>query len=85
MALSSTLGRDALKLTILTAVRSIETRCATWDEFDLDTAIWSISAARMKMKEAHLALVAVKLLRSLRTRHIQLHGAVKAGSLLFSF
>lgn len=42
-----TLGRDALRLTILTAVRSNETRKATWGEFDLDKAIWSIPAARM--------------------------------------
>lgn len=87
-ALPSTLGRDALRLTILTAVRSNETRKATWGEFDLDKAVWSIPAARMKMKEAHvipLAPAAVKLLRSLWQRHLQLHGRVAPGSLLFSF
>lgn len=50
-ALPSTLGRDALRLTVLTAVRSNETRKATWAVFDLDKAGWSIPAARMKMKE----------------------------------
>ncbi|WP_369404236.1 tyrosine-type recombinase/integrase [Sphingomonas soli] len=87
-ALPSTLGRDALRLTILTAVRSNETRKATWGEFDLERAVWSIPAARMKMKEAHvipLAPAAVKLLRSLRQRHQELHGKVTPESLLFSF
>jgi integrase len=87
-ALPSTLGRDALRLTVLTAVRSNETRKATWGEFDLDKAVWSIPAVRMKMKEAHvvpLAPAAVKLLRALRQRHLELHGKVKAESLLFSF
>lgn len=87
-ALPSTLGRDALRLTVLTAVRSNETRKATWGEFDLDKAVWSIPAARMKMKEAHvvpLAPAAVKLLRALRQRHLELHGKVKPESLLFSF
>lgn len=87
-ALPSTLGRDALRLTILTAVRSNETRKASWGEFDLDKAVWSIPAARMKMKEAHvvpLAPAAVKLLRALRQRHLELHGEVKPESLLFSF
>ena len=86
-ALPSTLGRDALRLTILTAVRSNETRKAVWGEFDLDKATWSIPASRMKMKEAHvvpLAPAAVKLLRALRQRHLELHGAVKPESLLFS-
>ena len=87
MALPSTLGRDALKLTILTAVRSGEARCATWGEFDLDRAVWSIPGARMKMKEAHvvpLAPAAVSLLRALRKTHRELHGKVDPGSLLFS-
>jgi integrase len=68
MALPPTAGRDALKLTILTSVRSNETRFATWGEFDLKAGIWSIPASRMKMKEAHfvpLAPTAVKLLKRL--------------------
>lgn len=87
LALPSTLGRDALKLTMLTAVRSGEARCATWGEFDLDQSVWSIPASRMKMKEGHavpLAPAAVTLLRALRTRHLELHGEVKPESLLFS-
>jgi integrase len=86
MALPPTLGRDALQLTMLTAVRSGEARSATWGEFDLDKSVWSIPASRMKMKEAHvvpLAPGAVTLLRAVRTRHLQLCGEVKPESLLF--
>lgn len=86
-ALPSTLGRDALRLTVLTAVRSNETRKATWGEFDLDKAVWSIPSARMKMKEAHVvppAPAAVKLLRSIHLRHLELHGRIGPDELLFS-
>jgi integrase len=88
MALPFTLGRDALRLTILTGVRSGEARGAIWGEFDLDKSIWSIPASRMKMKEAHvvpLPPAAVTLLRALRARHLELRGEVKAAGLLFSF
>nr|WP_229362264.1 site-specific integrase [Sphingomonas sp. PL-96] len=87
MALPPTLGRDALKLTMLTAVRSGEARGAAWGEFDLCKAVWSIPASRMKMKEAHvvpLAPAAVTLLRALQIRHLELHGEVRPQSLLFS-
>jgi integrase len=47
-------GRDALLFTILNAVRSGETRLATWAEIDFAAAVWSIPAARMKMKKAHI-------------------------------
>lgn len=86
-ALPATLGREALRLTVLTAVRSNETRKATWSELDLDKAVWSIPATRMKMKEAHvvpLAPAAVKLLRSIHRRHYELHGRVRPDELLFS-
>lgn len=80
-------GRDALKLTILTAVRSNEARFATWGEFDLDAASWSIPPARMKMKQAHLVPLsapAVSLLRRLRAQHEGWDGKQADSSLLFS-
>lgn len=43
----------ALEFTILTAVRSGETRGATWTEIDMDTRTWTIPAARMKAKRDH--------------------------------
>lgn len=83
----ATVGRDALQLTILTAVRSNETRFATWDEFDLDAATWSIPAARMKMKQAHvvpLTAPALALLKRLRKEHEALHGRDLKPRMLFT-
>ncbi|QLC25082.1 integrase arm-type DNA-binding domain-containing protein [Parasphingopyxis algicola] len=67
--LPPTVGRDALRLTILTAVRSNETRLATWPEFDLRKALWTIPGARMKMNEPHivpLSRPAIVLLRRVK-------------------
>lgn len=63
--------RDALRLLPLVFVRSSELRCATWDEFDLDAARWTIPAHRMKRKEngdhiVPLARQSLTLLRELR-------------------
>lgn len=44
----------ALKLLMLTFVRTGELREATWDEFDIDAAVWTIPAERMKMKAVHI-------------------------------
>lgn len=54
-ALGSREGTAALALQFLalTAARSGEVRGATWDEIDLDKAIWRIPAARMKAGRAH--------------------------------
>src|SRR3546814_1555563 len=52
--LPDTAGRDALLFTILNAVRSGETRLASWSEIDLKGAVWTIPAARMKMKREHV-------------------------------
>jgi integrase len=63
-----TVGRDALRFTVYTAVRSNETRFAAWPEFDLEQGIWSIPAERMKAGEAHvvpLSRPVVALLRRL--------------------
>jgi integrase len=56
----------ALLLTILCATRTSETLCATWGEFDLDAAMWTIPAERMKAGKEHrvpLSAAAVQLLR----------------------
>jgi integrase len=63
-----TIGRNALRFTIYNAVRSNETRFAVWTEFDLDKAVWTIPAERMKMRETHvvpLSAPVVALLRKL--------------------
>lgn len=59
----------ALLLTILCAVRSGETLNAEWSEFDLDNAIWTIPAERMKAGVEHrvpLSSEALALLKGLR-------------------
>ena len=38
---------------VLTAARSAEVRGATWDEIDLEAAVWTISAQRMKAAREH--------------------------------
>ena len=45
--------KDAFELLVLTAARSGEVRLATWNELDLDAAVWTIPAARMKAKRDH--------------------------------
>lgn len=60
----------ALRLMLLTFVRTVELRGAEWSEFDLDRAEWRIPAERMKMREPHtvpLSWQAVELLRELHT------------------
>jgi integrase len=44
----------AAKLLLLTMVRKQELICATWDEVDMDSAIWEIPAARMKRRNGHV-------------------------------
>lgn len=47
-------GRLALEAAILTAARSGEIRSATWGEVDLEKALWTIPADRMKAKREHV-------------------------------
>jgi integrase len=61
-------GARALEFAILTAARTGEVIGATWDEIDIETAMWTIPAMRMKAKREHrvpLSLPAVALLREL--------------------
>lgn len=47
------LAAKALQFTILTVARSGETLGATWGEIDLDAAVWTIPADRMKAAKEH--------------------------------
>jgi integrase len=61
--------KAALELAALTFVRPGELRAAEWSELDLDAAVWSIAAAKMKMRRPHrvpLAPQALAILRPLR-------------------
>jgi integrase len=87
MALTPSVGRDALKLTVLTATRSGEVRNAVWGEFDVEKAVWSIPAERMKMKEGHvipLAPEAVMLMRRLHDEQLVLDGEIEPERLIFT-
>jgi integrase len=57
-----------LEFAILTAARSGEVRGALWDEVDLDHAVWTIPASRMKAGREHripLSEPAMALLREM--------------------
>jgi integrase len=43
----------AVRFLILTAARSGEVRGARWDEIDLENAVWTVPASRMKAKKEH--------------------------------
>lgn len=58
----SRLVQIATKLLMITGVRTIELRAASWSEFDLDNAIWEIPAERMKMRRAHLVPLSTQAL-----------------------
>lgn len=62
------MGARALEFVILTAARSGEVRGATWAEIDLEAALWTVQAQRMKAGREHrvpLCGAALALLRSL--------------------
>jgi integrase len=61
------LSKTMLEFLILTAARSGEVRGMTWDEVDLDAALWSVPAERMKAKAEHrvpLSARAVEVLQA---------------------
>ena len=48
-----TVGALAIEFTVLTAARTGEVLGATWDEFDVRLAVWTIPAKRMKSGRVH--------------------------------
>lgn len=61
-------GARALEFAILTAARSGEVRGAEWTEFDMQLAVWTIPAERMKAGREHrvpLSKAALLVLRAL--------------------
>jgi integrase len=59
----------ALRLLMLTFVRSVELRGAEWSEFDLDRAEWNVPAGRMKMGEAHIVPLSRQAIALLNELH----------------
>jgi integrase len=71
--------RAALKLMALLFPRPGELRMAEWSEFDLEAAVWTIPAARTKMRRPHrvpLSRQAVEILN-------ELHAFTGNGKLVF--
>ncbi len=67
-AYPSIIVRAALLFTILTAARTNEVLAATWNEFDLKAATWTVPAERMKAGREHvvpLSAQAVAITKSL--------------------
>jgi integrase len=65
------IGARALEFTILTACRSGEARGATWDEVDIDSALWTIPATRMKAGKEHrvpLPDAAIAILKDMKAK-----------------
>ena len=81
-ALSHVCAR-CLEFTILTAARTNEAVKATAAEFDLENAIWTIPASRMKAKREHrvpLSRRAVEIVRELlEKKHIYVFPGTKKG------
>jgi len=75
----------ALEFLILTAARSGEVLGATWLEFDLEAALWTVPATRMKAGKAHRvplskpALEIVAALRNVRTSNYVFRGSQREG------
>lgn len=65
-AVAGTTAR-ALEFIVLTATRTSEAINAEWSEIDLDAAVWTVPAARMKSKREHrvpLSGAALKVLKA---------------------
>jgi len=60
-------------------VRTVELRKASWEEFDLNNAIWSIPAERMKMRRPHLVPLSRQAVAALR----ELYALTGGGKVLF--
>lgn len=76
------LTRLAMRLLLLTSVRTVELRGATWTEIDLKSAIWAIPGERMKMGHPHvvpLSTQAIEILKEIQ----KITGATAADDYLF--
>ncbi len=70
--------RFAFEAMVLCAVRPGEARRATWDEVDLESAVWTIPASRMKAGRAHRVPLSPQALAVFREAR-----AIRDGALVF--
>lgn len=59
--------RYALKIVPYVFLRNTELRCAHWEEIDLDNALWTVPAERMKKKREHLVPLATQVVTLFRS------------------
>jgi integrase len=64
----------ALEFTILTAARSSEVLGARWEEIDLDRAVWTIPATRMKAGRQHRVPLSQSALEIVKLMHESRNG-----------
>jgi integrase len=60
--------RNAMKLLMLTFVRTGELINAKWDEFDFEARQWTIPAERMKMRNSHIVPLSRQTLEILKAQ-----------------
>ena len=60
------IGARCLELAVLTAARTSEAILAEWSEIDLDAAVWTVPAERMKAGEAHTVHLSARALEILQ-------------------
>jgi len=60
--------RHAIKLILLTFVRTSELIQAKWNEFDFDEKLWIIPAERMKMGKEHVVPLCTQAIKILQTQ-----------------
>jgi integrase len=80
------IGALALEFTVLTCARTAETLGATWDEIDLDEAVWIVPANRIKAGKEHrvpLAKPALTALHKVRAITEKIGGKVAKSDFVF--
>ena len=73
-------GAVALRFAILTAARTGEVIGAQWREVDMDAAVWTVPAARMKASREHRVPLTAAALAVLRTMRLLGDGFVFPGA-----
>ena len=80
LAARDALAARAFEFLILTAARTGDVIGATWNEIDIDNAIWSIPAERMKVAKEHRVPLSDKAVQILRDIGPKEQGPIFMGS-----
>lgn len=76
---SSGASARAVEFVALTAARSGEVRGATWDEIDIEQALWTIPAERMKADRPHRVPLSDRAVTILRAQQQRATGTIVFG------